>query len=201
VVVREPPPAAVLEAAGARVRSDRADPSAGHALLVDHPSLEALNRSLDVLRHAGTLVMELRPQRADLETAMVEVATSGSASADREVSAEELGRVGGDGCPVEPPAWGSEPVPALAASPPRPLRALDAIRRVAQEIAAELAAQRIGWMLLGMAVLMVLVLVRILKSDLFQSATQATRAAIAQLDALDVLAISRKRAFLDRCRA
>ena len=151
---------------------------AGALLLVDHQTPAALNAAIDTLRAAGTLILELRPVRADLEAALAEVVgpedgTKRPPTLELELAPEPE---------PEPPALGeiqlsnqlsnALPIPTAPPTPPpaleplapldpavlpapalRPLRALGAIARVAAEIAADLAARKIGWIALLFALL------------------------------------------------
>ncbi|HEX4381664.1 MAG TPA: hypothetical protein VH083_01900, partial [Myxococcales bacterium] len=105
----------------------------GNAVLVTHDGLQGLNLVLDRLRAEGALIDEVHRERQDLE-ASFEAAVSGAAQ--------------------EPPAKGPRP------GEPRDgqrsmLRGLKAVRRVAEEIFADLIARKIGWVALALALLAV----------------------------------------------
>jgi hypothetical protein len=67
-----------------------------------------------------------------------------------------------------------------------------AILRVAGEITAELASQKIGWMMLVAAVLGVAAVYRFVQSQLMLSLTQASRGAVAQLGELELESLTRQ---------
>ena len=139
IVLSDPPPP------GFRATGDR-------TVLVDHADAAGLNAELDRLRAAGALVVEVTPQRQDLEASFAAV-----------VNAPPLPRA-----PVGPPPP-EEPLPF------RPLRGLVASLRVAREVALDLAARRIGWLAVGFALLVLGTFLWILRADAVQGAAAALR--------------------------
>jgi ABC-2 type transport system ATP-binding protein len=246
------PPAQVLEAArarlappGRRLLRELQREDAGVAVLLEHGSPVELNASLDALRGAGALLLELRPLRADLEAVLIEAA-EGPADVEglgrsgmRAVALPETGRtresetnagappahpegsrgasgnpgpssrepesgadarpstplgVKGIGAPLmaSPPAWAEDPLPPAPPVRLNLLRTARAIRRVAGEITAELASQKIGWMMLLAAVVGVTAVYRFVESQLMLSLVQASRSAIAQVGALELERLTRQ---------
>jgi ABC-2 type transport system ATP-binding protein len=125
--------------------------SSGATVLVEHDGVSQLNAALDRLRAAGALIVEVRRVRQDLE-ASFEAAVSGAPIQPRK--------------PADPPP---QPVPVLA----MPLRGLRAAARAAQEIAADLAARKVGWMALGFAVLVLGTFLWLLRNDIVEGAAAA----------------------------
>jgi ABC-2 type transport system ATP-binding protein len=143
VVLSTPPAVQVPGVRPAPSLQGQVTEAAGATVLVDHDDLEQLNAALDRLRGAGALIAEVRRVRQDLE-ASFEAAVTGAPA-----------QVAG---PVEAPA---EP-PRAEAHPARPLLAA---ARVAGEIAADLAARKVGWMALAFAVLVLGGFLWLLRSD------------------------------------
>jgi ABC-2 type transport system ATP-binding protein len=163
----------LLEAVGARVlpTERRRSGEAAAWLEVAHEGAGELNRRLDLLRTDGALLLELRPERADLEADFVEAVTGDLA---RDPGAEQA-------APVAAALEESEHSPRL---PVRPLRATLAIGRVAEEIAAELSSQKVGWVVLLVALLWSAGFLYLTRSELVQSGVTATRALLHGLAAL-----------------
>jgi ABC-type multidrug transport system fused ATPase/permease subunit len=159
---------------GARVLpAERRRPGEAAAdwLEVAHEGAGELNRRLDLLRTDGALLLELRAERADLEADFVEAVTGDLA---REPGAEQA-------APVAAALEVEDPSPRL---PARPLRALTAIGRVAAEIAAELSSQKVGWVMLLVALLWSAGFLYLTRSEVVQSGVTATRALLHGLAAL-----------------
>lgn len=187
VLLDTAPSAALLKAASAQLV-----PPASHAMaelvrerpgvkvLVEHPDAKALNQSVDALRSEGAMLLELRLVRADLESALVE--------------ATEQPKVDVSAASAVPavPAWASEPVPALPAVSPNASRTLVAIGRVAREIAADLASQKVGWMMLLVALLSMAGLFRLVQSELLVSLAEASRSAVQQFETLQLANLTRE---------
>ena len=123
----------------------------GQVLLVDHDTPQQLNAALDQLKAGGALLVEVRRLRADLEAALAEVASGPALPAEDPQLAVVVASVTDS---TTPPA-GETPLPELPAPAFHPLRTLDATLRVSIEIAADLAARKVGWMALGAALLVV----------------------------------------------
>ena len=134
------------------------------ALLVEHLDLAQLNGAIDRLRQGGSQIVEVRRLRQDLETAFVEVAGPGAGRAVTPLSAGPI--------PDAPAAAlpGSEPRARLRAG-----RTLTATLRVSAEIAAELASRKLGWVVLGGALLATLGFFAAVHSDLIQGAAAGAR--------------------------
>jgi ABC-2 type transport system ATP-binding protein len=128
----------------------------GSELAVAHESPEELNLELDRLRQAGQLIVELRPQKLDLEQTLAQVA--GDPAAAPTVTEAVTHLAPDDSRRREPPAR------------LRPLRALAATGRVAQEIAADLASRKIGWFALGAALLAAVAFFAGIRSEVMQGA-------------------------------
>jgi ABC-2 type transport system ATP-binding protein len=128
----------------------------GSELAVAHQSPEELNLEIDRLRQEGQLIVGLRPQKLDLE--------------------QTLAQVAGDLAPVPTVTEAVThlaPDDSRAPAPParlRPLRALAATGRVAQEIAADLASRKVGWFALGAALLAAVAFFAGIRSELMQGA-------------------------------
>jgi ABC-2 type transport system ATP-binding protein len=148
-LVREQVVTGRVEAAGASeiVLSD------GKVTPVAHDDFAQLNAALDKVRAEGGLIAEVRPLRRDLE-ATFEAAVTGE---------------------VLPPPPPGPPPPEPPHVPARPLRALLAALRVAREIGAELAARRIGWIALGLALLFVGIFLLLVRADVVTGAAAGVR--------------------------
>ena len=150
VVLSEPPPPGLRTAPSLQ---GRATESEGATVLVDHDDVAQLNAALDRLRAAGAQIVEVRRVREDLETSF------------------EAAVQGGLPPPPDPGPAPSEPAPR-ARDPLRPLRAT---ARVAQEIAADLLARQVGWVALGVALLVLGVFFYGLRHDVISGAAAAVR--------------------------
>jgi hypothetical protein len=118
---------------------------------VDHDTPQQLNAALDQLKAGGALLVEVRRLRADLEAALAEVASGPALPAeDPKLAAVADAATDSITAPVA-----EAPLPELPSPGFHPLRTLDATLRVAAEIAADLAARKVGWMALGVALLFV----------------------------------------------
>ena len=144
---------------------------AAQSVRVQHADPRELNAAIDRLRAEGALLVELRRVTADLETTLAEVVGDDTPTPPGKLD------------PIEsPPAIvlpsqldvsiavtrsaDSISPGANSMSPrPRPLRALRATARVAQEIAAELASRKLGWVALGGAALAASAFVAVVRSD------------------------------------
>ena len=152
VVLSEPPPALEGMRAAPSLQG-RATESEGATVLVDHDDVAQLNAALDRLRAAGAQIVEVRRVREDLETSF-EAAVQGG---------------------VESP---EDPGPAPAEPAPRArdrLRPLRATARVAQEIAADLLSRQVGWVALGIALLVLGGFFYGLRHDVIGGAAAAVR--------------------------
>jgi ABC-2 type transport system ATP-binding protein len=125
--------------------------SSGATVLIDHDDLAQLYAAIDRLRAGGALIVEVRRVRQDLE-ASFEAAVSGAPIEPRR--------------PAAPP-----PAPLPLAAPP--LRALRASARAAQEIATDLAARKVGWIALALALLVLGTFLWLLRNDIALGAAAA----------------------------
>jgi ABC-2 type transport system ATP-binding protein len=132
IVLSDPPPAGLPGIRAAPSLQGQATESEGSTVLVDHDDVAQLNAALDRLRVAGAQIVEVRRVREDLE-ASFEAAVSGPGQT-----------------PPDPGPQPPEPLP----SPRDPFRGVRATMRVAQEIAADLAARKVGWfaLIIGLVV-------------------------------------------------
>lgn len=166
--------AEAMERAGVRAAPAGATPlrelwPAGELVLVAHDDLAGLNGALDRVRAEGAQLVEVRRVRADLEAALAQVASTPREEPEVEAGAEPAS---------EEPAGPADGAPAPAPLPPlrpRPLRALRATVRVAQEIAADLAAQRIGWLALAAALFATGLILKVAQAELVQGAVAAAQ--------------------------
>jgi ABC-2 type transport system ATP-binding protein len=132
IVLSDPPPVGLPGIRAAPSLQGQATESEGSTVLVDHDDVAQLNAALDRLRGAGAQIVEVRRVREDLE-ASFEAAVSGPGQT-----------------PPDPGPQPPEPLP----SPRDPFRGARATMRVAQEIAADLAARKVGWfaLIIGLVV-------------------------------------------------
>jgi ABC-2 type transport system ATP-binding protein len=155
VVLQTPLSEEALRTVGARAAPSlqgKITESAGATVLVDHDGLEALNAALDRLRAQGALIGEVRRVRPDLE-ATFEAAVTG---APQTISH------------VDPPPPAPEPRASL-------LRGPRSVARVAGEIAADLAARKIGWVALGAALLFLGLFLWVLHNEVVSGAAAVAR--------------------------
>jgi hypothetical protein len=132
IVLSHPPPAGLPGIRVAPSMQGQATESEGATVLVDHDDVTQLNAALDRLRAAGAQIVEVRRVRDDLE-ASFEAAVNGPGQ-----------------MPPDPGPQPPEPPPAsrdLLAGP-------RATMRLIQEIAADLAARKVGWfaLIIGLVV-------------------------------------------------
>jgi ABC-2 type transport system ATP-binding protein len=125
----------------------------GRVVEVAHQDLAQLNQALDRVRAEGGLIAEVRPARQDLE-ATFEAAVSGEVRQP------------------EPPGPAPAEPPALRV---KPWRGVLAALRVAREIAAELAARRVGWIALALALAFVALFLFGMRSELVVGAAAGMR--------------------------
>ena len=152
VVLSEPPPP-LPGLRSAPSLQGRATESEGATVLVDHDDIAQLNAALDRLRAAGAEIVEVRRVRDDLESSF------------------EAAVQGGNGPPADPGPAPAEPAPRT----PDLLRPLRATVRVAQEIAADLLARQVGWVALGVALLVLGTFFYGLRHDVVSGAAAAVR--------------------------
>ena len=151
VVLSDPPPPGFAPAPSLQ---GLATESEGSTVLVEHEDVAGLNAALDRLRAAGAQIVEVRRVRQDLE-ASFEAAVAGGASA---------------------PAVDPGPPPAAALPQSRSLpKSIGAVLRVSQEIAADLAARRVGWFALALALLILGLFFWALQHDMMAGAAAAVR--------------------------
>jgi ABC-2 type transport system ATP-binding protein len=151
VVLSDPPPPGF---ASAPSMQGLATESEGSTVVVEHDDVAQLNSALDRLRASGAQIVEVRRVRQDLEATFEAAVASGALQT-----------------PPDPGPQPPEPVP-----PPRhPLRSLVATWRVAQEIAADLAARKVGWVALSIGVIVLALFFWVLRQDVVSGAAAAVR--------------------------
>jgi ABC-2 type transport system ATP-binding protein len=150
VVLSNPPPP-VEGVRPAPSLQGQATESEGSTVLVDHDDVAQLNAALDRLRAAGAQIVEVRRVRADLEASF------------------EAAVQGGEQPPADPGPMPPEPAPTRA----DPLRAVRATLRVAQEIAADMASRKVGWIALGIALVLLALFLWILRNEMVGGAAAA----------------------------
>jgi ABC-2 type transport system ATP-binding protein len=132
IVLSHPPPAGVAGIRAAPSLQGQATESDGATVLVDHDDVAQLNAALDRLRAAGAQIVEVRRVREDLEASFA-AAVNGPGQK-----------------PPDPGPQPPEPPPAARDL----LRGPRATGRLVQEIAADLAARKVGWfaLIIGLVV-------------------------------------------------
>ncbi|MFN2547987.1 MAG: ATP-binding cassette domain-containing protein [Myxococcales bacterium] len=151
VVLSDPPPPGFRSGPSMQ---GFATESEGTTILVEHDDVAQLNAALDELRASGAQIVEVRRVRQDLEATFEAAVASGTQES-----------------PADP-----GPVPAEAAVEPRGfLRSVAAIVRVAQEIGADLAARKVGWIALAVALIVFGLFFWVLRHDVLAGAAAAVR--------------------------
>ena len=151
VVLSNPPPPGV---AAAPSLQGVATESEGSTVLIEHDDVAQLNAALDRLRAAGAQIVEVRRVRHDLEATFEAAVAAGAEQA-----------------PSDP----GPPPPAPSSNPRGAVEAATAVFRVAQEIAADLAARKTGWVALAIGALVLGLFFWVLRHDVVAGAAAAVR--------------------------
>ncbi|MFO0599775.1 MAG: ABC transporter ATP-binding protein [Myxococcaceae bacterium] len=145
---------------------------AGVALELPHRDAGDLNARVDQLRAGGARLLELTPRRVDLEATFAQAVTSATATPISSAPTTPL-------APVTP-------------APVDPLRPVRAAGRVMRETLAELASQKVGWVLVVAAVVGLVAVWQVMHSPLFTSGGHTLRSYLATLNDAQLLSLARQ---------